>query len=177
MGEFLSIISEIKRDKNKFYLLINKMEPLINKYVRLLYKDDKEDVKSELLFALWEAVSNISYYKNEGQVINFLCIALKNRYFELYKRSKRLHEYEIPINDDQKELLKMSYFDNVIDNIIFKEKKYKILNKYQGKKKNIVYLIIFENLSDSQIANQLKLSRQYINRIRRMLQIQIKEIF
>lgn len=177
MGEFLSIISEIKRDKNKFCLLINKMEPLINKYVRLLYKDDKEDIKSELLFALWEAVSNISYYKNEGQVVNFLCIALKNRYFELYKKSKRLHEYEILINDDQEELLKMSYFDNVIDNIIFKEKKYKILNKYQGKKKNIVYLIIFENLSDSEIANRLKLSRQYINRIRRMLQIQIKEIF
>ena len=59
MGEFLSIISEIKRDKNKFCLLINKMEPLINKYVRLLYKDDKEDIKSELLFALWEAADLI----------------------------------------------------------------------------------------------------------------------
>lgn len=175
MGEFLTIIKAVKKDKNKFYLLMNKMEPLINKYVRLLYKDDKEDVKSELLFALWEAVCDISYYKNEGQVVNFLYTALRNRYLKLYRSSKRIHEYEILMDNEQKEILQISYFDNDLDNIIFNEEKYKLLNLYKGTKKNIVYLIIIENLSDIEIAKQLKLSRQYINRIRRMLQMKTKK--
>ena len=38
------LIYDIKKDKEKFGLLIEKFDPLIKKYVRLLYKDDKEDV-------------------------------------------------------------------------------------------------------------------------------------
>lgn len=40
MDELSKLIQDIKKDKNKFSLLLNRMEPLINKYVRILYKDN-----------------------------------------------------------------------------------------------------------------------------------------
>ena len=43
MDELSKLIQDIKKDKNKFSLLLNRMEPLINKYVRILYKDEKEE--------------------------------------------------------------------------------------------------------------------------------------
>ena len=42
------------------------MEPLINKYMRKLYKDDKDDVYAELILALWEAVTKLKYVENDG---------------------------------------------------------------------------------------------------------------
>ena len=100
MGEFVTLIQAIKNDKEKFEELLIKMEPLINKYVRLLYKEEKEDVYAELVLALWESVLKISYFENDGQIINFICRALKNRYYELYRNSKKRCEYEINSTDD-----------------------------------------------------------------------------
>ena len=100
MGEFVTLIQAIKNDKEKFEELLIKMEPLINKYVRLLYKEEKEDVYAELVLALWESVLKISYFENDGQIINFICRALKNRYYELYRNSKKRCEHEINSRDD-----------------------------------------------------------------------------
>lgn len=57
MGEIVMLINEI-RDGNKdaFCILMDKMQPLINKYSYSLYKDNREDIQSELYIALWEAV-------------------------------------------------------------------------------------------------------------------------
>ncbi len=52
MGDFINIIQKIQSDKNYFIELVEKMNPLINKYMRLLYKDEKDDVCSELFLAL-----------------------------------------------------------------------------------------------------------------------------
>ena len=75
MGEIMSIIQEIQTDKNTFTKLAVKMEPLIKKYVRLLYKDEKEDVRSEMMLALWEAVIKMEYCEKEGECIAYCCPA------------------------------------------------------------------------------------------------------
>ena len=59
MGEFVELIEEIKKDKNQFYKLINKFEPLIKKYTKKLYKDDEEDVRAEYLLALWDVIAKL----------------------------------------------------------------------------------------------------------------------
>lgn len=68
MGENVNVlIKEFKEGNKEMFLLITeKMKPLINKYVRLLYKDEKEDMQSELILCLLEAVNAMSYYKEEG---------------------------------------------------------------------------------------------------------------
>ena len=51
MGEVSSVIQKIREDKNNFGMLLERMKPLINKYTKLLYKDEKEDVYSEMVLA------------------------------------------------------------------------------------------------------------------------------
>ncbi len=176
MGEFMELISDVKKDKNKFDLVINKMEPLINKYVRLLYKDESEDMRSELIIALWEGVCNISFYENDGQIVNFLKIALRNRYLELYKSSKRYHDHKTDTDDNQELLENLPGKNNSFDEVLVKINIEQILNTYYGSKKDIVYLILVDDLSDSEIAAKLNISRQYINRVRRNLREQMKAV-
>lgn len=67
MGEITSIIQKIHINKDEFKELVEKMDPLIKKYVRLLYKDNKEDVHSEMTLALWEAVIRMEYCESDGE--------------------------------------------------------------------------------------------------------------
>ena len=39
MGDFLTLIKNIHEDKEQFSDLVIKMNPLIKKYLRILYKD------------------------------------------------------------------------------------------------------------------------------------------
>lgn len=89
MEDFVSLINSIYKDKEQFPRLIELMNPLINKYARTLYKDEKEDVRSELILALWESVSKLNYIENEGQCVLFITNALKNKFYELYRNSKK----------------------------------------------------------------------------------------
>lgn len=67
MGEICELIDKIKRNKEDFYLIVERFSPLINKYTKLLYKDEKEDVYEELVTALWEAIQKMMFYENDGQ--------------------------------------------------------------------------------------------------------------
>ena len=63
MKDFKCILTEIKSgNKNAFIELVEQFSPLITKYSHLLYKDEFEDMKSELTVALWQAVCNIKKY-------------------------------------------------------------------------------------------------------------------
>lgn len=73
MGEVSSVIQKIREDKNNFGMLLERMKPLINKYTKLLYKDEKEDVYSEMVLALWEAVMKMEYY-NEDSECTVFCV-------------------------------------------------------------------------------------------------------
>ena len=53
MGQLINLIEQIKNgDKDKFCTVIEKFDPLIRKYMRLLYKEESEDVRGELVLAL-----------------------------------------------------------------------------------------------------------------------------
>ncbi|MDE7332470.1 MAG: hypothetical protein K2O16_09550 [Lachnospiraceae bacterium] len=131
MDELSKLIQDIKKDKNKFCLLLNKMDPLINKYVRILYKDKKEDIYSELCCALWEAVCKISFYKNDGEIMNYMKNALQNKFYELYRISRKNHDFNTPLFD----------------------------------------------ADACEISKRLHLSRQYVNRIRKSLRIELYDYF
>ena len=72
MGDFLTLIKNIHKDKEQFSNLVIKMNPLINKYVRILYKDEKEDVRAEFVLALWEAVTKLKYIENDQSLLHTL---------------------------------------------------------------------------------------------------------
>lgn len=169
MGEIMSIIQEIQTDKNTFTKLAVKMEPLIKKYVRLLYKDEKEDVRSEMMLALWEAVIKMEYCEKEGECIAYLCTALKNRFFELYRKSKKEHDHLLPIEDD--DVLNMIGVESTedLEDVIFNIDIELFLEEHAETRNKIFRMIILENKSDTEIAKVFYVTRQYINKLRKEL--------
>ena len=66
------------------------MAPLINKYTRLLYKDEKEDINSELILALWEAVLKMKYYEDDGKCLVYRCFVKYRDEADLTYRGRRV---------------------------------------------------------------------------------------
>ncbi len=93
------LICEIKKDKENFGILVYRFHPLIKKYTRILYKDEEEEMYAEFVAALWEAVCSIVFYDDEGQVISYLTNALKNKYLELYRKSRKYYDHTIGIEE------------------------------------------------------------------------------
>jgi hypothetical protein len=176
MGEIVSLIQKIQADKDEdaFKELINEMEPSIKKYEGLLYKDEKEDVRSEMTLALWEAVPKIKYYKNEKSCFAFLCNALKIRFLELYRKSRKWHDNQTPIEDVS--ACNVSNVKNIgnLDNVVFNIDVEIFLREYTGKKQEMFRMIITSNESDIEIAKAFSVTRQYVNRVRRELYKEIR---
>lgn len=170
MGEWSKLVQDIKHNKDTFVELVEKMNPLINKYVRLLYKDEREDVREELILALWEAISSIKYYDNDGECMAYLRNALRLKFLELYRKSKKRHEFQfVKEPDETLAIIEMPSGLLDISDVIFREDIRALLKQFDGKGRDICFQILLEEKSDSQIAKNLKVSRQYVNRLRRYL--------
>ncbi|SHN61986.1 DNA-directed RNA polymerase specialized sigma subunit, sigma24 family [Butyrivibrio hungatei DSM 14810] len=167
MNSYASIITSCKsKDGQGFLLLAEKFSPLIKKYTRLLYKNEAEDVKQEMLLALWEASQKIEKYDNEGECTRYFFNALKCKFLELYRKSKNENETSFLLddsimeNEQSEEHLKYAYA-NLKQDIIF------VLSNYPTVVKDMCLKMIFNDMSDSEIAKNYHVSRQYANRIRR----------
>ena len=176
MGEKLSIlIKQYKSgDDTKFIAILDKLEPLINKYVRLLYKDEKEDMHSEFVLYLLECLIKMEYYDEEGQCISYFSRALKHKFYELYKISRKHFDSEVDINDEYIKDIQLK--NNDYEECILHEDLNNFLF-YNNKEKNykIIYDMIFNDATDIQIAQKFNISRQYANRLRKKFYSLLKE--
>lgn len=171
--EITKLLHDVKEDKEKFYLLIDQFSPLIKKYVRLLYKDEKEDAQAELVAALWEAVCNIVYYDDDGQIVNYLTRALRNRFLELYRASRKYHDNTSEI--EEIELNKIVSANNAYDDLLTLGDLEKVRDKLNSRKKEIFDLIFYEGRSNAEVASELGISRQYVHRLKRSMNEIIKQ--
>lgn len=169
MGDIISLIQKIRTDKEAFKELVDKMEPLIKKYTRLLYKDEKEDVRAEMTMTLWEAVIKLKYCEKDEECLTFLCTALKNRFYELYRKSRKEHDNQVFAENE--DIFDSGKVENMtdLDDVIFNIDAELFLKEYGGKKREIFRMIIMGNESDTEIAEVFSVTRQYVNRMRREL--------
>lgn len=177
MEDLIMLVNRV-RDNNKesFSILMEKFQPLINKYTYLLYKDEKEDTEAELYIALWESVMNIPLIESDGQVFNYFSTAIKYRFLELYRASKKQHDNEIFMEND-KYLSNLTFQQYEYDNFTVIEDIKDFLKQFRDSKRKIYYMMLIENKSDTEIAEMLNLSRQYVNRMRRQLQSLLQQYF
>lgn len=161
-----------KGDNDQILLIIEKFQPIIYKYVRLLYKDEREDTISELNLSLLEAVNKIEYYNNEGQCFKFLYNALRNKYLELYRKSRKRF-------DNEQQFYKEYYNYCIVcyeyDDTELIEDLNKYLLEYSDKQKKILISILIEGKSNTEVATENNVSRQYTNRIKNKLCKKIKK--
>ncbi len=159
-----------KEDNNKFLLITKKFEPVIFKYAKMLYKDEKEDTISELNLSLLEAIRKIEYYSNEGQCFTYLNGALKNRYLELYRRSKKKCDNELLFDNSYDYFYIFYEYDNAELRVDLERH----LLHYNDKQRKILFSIFIEGKSSAKAASEYHVSRQYTTRIKNQLSEEIK---
>ncbi|HJC23191.1 MAG TPA: sigma-70 family RNA polymerase sigma factor [Candidatus Eisenbergiella merdavium] len=174
MGEFVELINDIRKDKEEFYRLIDKFEPLIRKYTKKLYKDDKEDVREEFLLALWESVQGMEYYKSDAEIVKYINNAVWRKFLELYRASRKQHDLDSGEGAEENPQ-NLIYEEKEYGKMLFRQDIELFINKFTGMKKTIFRLIMEENLSDAEIAARLHKSRQYIHRMRKYLYDELRE--
>ena len=169
MADLIETIKKIKEGNlNEFRTIELKMKPILTKYTNYMYKDEKEDIYAELILALWEAIVKIEYYDNEGKVLNYFQTAIKNKFFELYRTSRKKNDNEC--SADENTLLNINSKEgDDFNKIILLEDMKQFIDHFSGNKKLVYMCIIIDNLGDTEISQLLALSRQYINRLRKQL--------
>lgn len=171
---FCQLVEKYKMDLNDECLLevLDRMEPIINKYARKLYLLEFEDTKQELLIAVIESINKIQKYENEGQVVSYFCRAVRNRYLELCRKSEVTEKEDI--YDEEKMKILISSFEETYLHIEL----YKDLEKYRKGKTKIEKVIIKgvldEEKTDKELAEELGVSRQYVNRCKKKI---FKELY
>lgn len=160
-----------KGDTNQFLLIAEKFNPVIKKYARRLYKDSKEDTISELTLSLLEAVHKIRYLDNEKQCSKFLITALNNRFYELYRISKGKYDHEL-----QSDIFYEDYsFCYEFNEVEVKEDLQRYLSDYSSKQREILISILIKGKTNTEVALEFHVSRQYTNRIKNKLCKEMKE--
>lgn len=175
MYEISKIIKEIKQgDTEKIIYVIEKMKPVINKYKKILYKDEKEDIEGEMVLALWEAICKMEYFDDDGKCVIYLKNAIHNKFLELYRNSRKKFDHEI---SDSSEINNEIIFNEKYDEINFMIDIFTYIKYYKDRKYRLAIDILINNKTDKDISNELKISRQYINKIRKNIYQDLKKYF
>lgn len=112
----------------------------------------------------------MKYYEDDGKCLVYLSNAIKNKFFELYRKSRKQHDNEMEA--EYSEQLMVNEVDD-IEQIIFEFDIERFLNKCEGKRK-LIFKEMLENPSDIEVGKKFHVSRQYANRLRKELYQEIK---
>lgn len=160
-------VAKEKRDTDAILQIVQYMQPLINKYAKNSYLAEYEDMQQELCLVLIESIHKIQKIENEGQCVQYFANAIRNRFYEIYRAWKSLKR-EMPGND---ELLTLNIADskNYYSEIEFFIDMVSGAECKSDLQKEIMKCCILEEISDTDIANRLNISRQYVNRCKKRI--------
>jgi hypothetical protein len=153
-------------DKHNTYALekiINKMQPLIKKYVRKLYFMEEDDASQELIIALIEAIYHIKLCNNDAMCLSYLQKSIVHKYYNLCKISIKASETTNEFADTD---YSIPYYENYDDVELIIDIQ-QLLKNETDTKKSIIKYFLFSGYSDTQIATKMHMSRQYINRVKK----------
>lgn len=130
-------------------------------------KDDAEDLVANAFVKAF-----LSYQK--GNLKAWLYIVVKNEYFNLYKKRKRLiDEGKLDIQSIQSSL-------DILNDIIHQEKKqwiYKQIYQMNERDRNVMLLSIQKDLSDKEIATILNLKTEHVRVIKNRAKNKLIELY
>ena len=131
---------------------------------------NKEDAEDLVANAFVKAF--LSYQK--GNLKAWLYIVVKNEYFNLYKKRKRLiDEGKLDIRSIQSSL-------DILNDVIHQEKKqwiYKQIYQMNERDRNVMLLSIQKDLSDKEIATILNLKTEHVRVIKNRAKNKLIELY
>lgn len=150
--------------------LIFIFEPAINKFSRQLgYDCAKTDLNIFLIEFIKKVNLNKFDPKADGKIFNYIYNSIKNKKINLFNKNIKNKIDTLPIK-----LEYIKSYDPSIESEILISEFWKFLTKYQ---QIIIKKKFFEGFSDMEIAQDLNVSRQSINRCKNRAFNRIKEQF
>lgn len=139
-------------DKSAIEALLKQYEPLIKSYARNFGTREMEDAEQ------------IDQVDMEAKVVNYLVKAVKSRFIYLYGKHRKRIESETAILED----MDFEVHENAYDDMIF----YTDMSEYSKKlpeQQRVILQGILTGKDDKEIAAELNVSRQYVNRIKKKM--------
>lgn len=159
MGELYKLVEWSKNgDKERLLEIIYKFQPLIRKYSRKLRYDGSD---SDLIICLLETIYNMPIDKAEMQkdecIIGYINISIKHKYIYLSKKYISILTRETELNTN---ILNENCEEIWEDYICLNN----LVDKLPELQQKIIKKIYFNGVLEKDLAKQLNISRQAVNR-------------
>lgn len=173
MKDLIKAINMYKRgDNDEILYIIDKFEPLINKYSKKLgYYCSRTD----MIISLINIINNLNNNNNlneEKYIVGYINISIKHKYIELSKKYS-INNNELVVDIDKININKEGYNYNNLDNKVLLENILSKLNNYQ---RMVIEQIFFKNISEIELSNKLGITRQSVNKIKKRALKNMKEM-
>lgn len=141
------------KDETLESLLINEMKIIYKYLVKIgAKKEDAEDIVQD---TLCKTIINIDFL-DEKKIVSWMFKVSINKYYNLYKKNKKLNKYTCVLDDD---VLRKISADTLTEKYILNDEYKEYVNKalYQLKPsyRNLLIMKYFMNLSYKEISNLL----------------------
>ncbi|AOR22957.1 RNA polymerase sigma factor [Clostridium taeniosporum] len=161
--DLLKKIKLFQEDSNNFMDILSYFNSKIS---YLSYKLKYPEASTDLIIYLYELTLKLEVdrFKDDEEVLRYIRRCLNNKSINLYYK---INSYTslITYNSDEEllNILDKNNNSNEYSNVIFKD----LISLLKPKQKKIIFLKFYLQLSDVEIAERLKISRQAVNKSKR----------
>lgn len=146
------------------------VEPFTSKIKYLTYKLNYPEASTDLTIFLFEITKtlNLIKFNEDNELLNYLKKCLDNKAIKLsYKINK---DKSLLVFNDQTEIVDENFHSDEFSNVIFND----MISVLKSKQKKIMYYKFYLQFSDCEIAEIMKISRQAVNKSKRLALNEIK---
>lgn len=159
MESLCNLIQHIKETDTGWELLFKQLQPLIRKSAKKLFFLEYEDTEQEICLAVFSAVQTISHYNSDGECLKYIANGIHFACSALFSKSSphlpTVHYLSSRQSNMDSRLSDIEYFSEI-------SKRFAAASPC--KKEIIIYLL--QGYKDSEIAARLKISRQYVSKVK-----------
>ncbi|MBO3444971.1 sigma factor-like helix-turn-helix DNA-binding protein [Clostridium sp. CCUG 7971] len=171
MNELCNLINLYKNGNSESLVkIIDKFKPIIYKLERYSYC---EDLENELILSIIILLDEIQikeeFLKEDKYVFSYIYKSIRNKYLKLNKRDYKIYIKEISSDN----FLEYNGYNYMNSNIMF----YDIIKNLTDTEKNIIIKIYLDNLSEADIAREMNISRQAINKQHKKALNKLRKVF
>lgn len=165
MESLCKLIQNVKETNTGWDRLFDQLQPLVRGYAKKLFFLEQEDALQEINLAIFLTVRTMKHYDSDRECLKYIATGVYYTYATLCK--KHLNNIQTVSFEENYLPFENSVNDGLADTEFFLEISNQLTTISPRKKEIMTYLL--QGYKDSEIAEKLKVSRQYIYKVKQEL--------